>query len=181
MTTMRRRPQNATPAPEEIRLIAEDGSQLGVMNLTAALYLAHENETDLVEISPGSVPPVCKLMDYGKYKYDITVKERNARKHQKHTALKEIKLRPKIEDHDYETKKNHVVQFLEAGHKVRVTVMFRGREQSRNEPGLRLVDRLINDLSDIGQVDSAPRQEGRDIHMTFSPIGGKPQKESVAS
>lgn len=176
---MRRHPRNNTSAPSEIRLISNEGTQLGVMRLEAALYLAHEAGTDLIEISPTTTPPVCKLMDFGKYKYDITVKERQARKNQKHAALKEMKLRPKIEQHDYETKLNHITQFLQAGHKVKVTVMFRGREQSRNELGLRLIKRLIDDLSTEGQPDSGPRQEGRDIHMTFSPLPQKTVKKAT--
>jgi translation initiation factor IF-3 len=123
----------------------------------------------LVEVAPTARPPVCKLMDYGKFKYESAVKARESRKNQTQTIVKEIKLRPKIDPHDYGTKKGHVERFLKAGDKVKVTIMFRGREQSRPELGFRLLQRLAGDVEELGFVESAPKQDGRNMIMVIGP------------
>ena len=124
---------------------------------------------DLVEVAPMARPPVCKLMDFGKFKYESAMKAREARKKATHTVIKEMKLRPKIDPHDYETKKGHVVRFLKQGDKVKITIMFRGREQSRPELGYRLLQRLAEDISDLGVVETAPKQDGRNMTMVIAP------------
>jgi len=134
-----------------------------------ALRMAQEADLDLVEVAPDARPPVCKLMDYGKFKYESAQKAREARRNQVLTVIKEMKLRPKIDDHDYETKKGHVVRFLKAGDKVKVTIMFRGREQSRPELGYRLLQRLAADVSELGVIESAPKQDGRNMIMVLAP------------
>ncbi|WP_236544184.1 translation initiation factor IF-3 [Spiractinospora alimapuensis] len=153
----------------EVRLVGPNGEQVGIVPVGDALRLAQEAELDLVEVAPTARPPVCKLMDYGKFKYESAVKAREARKNQANTIIKEIKLRPKIDPHDYETKKGHVVRFLKAGDKVKVTIMFRGREQSRPELGFRLLRRLAQDIEDLGQVESQPKQDGRNMVMVVGP------------
>ena len=130
-----------------------------------ALKLAYEADLDLVEVAPNARPPVCKIMDYGKFKYEAAQKAREARKNQQQTVVKEQKLRPKIDDHDYETKKGNVIRFLNKGSKVKVTIMFRGREQSRPELGYRLLERLANDVEEYGFVESRPKQDGRNMTM----------------
>jgi translation initiation factor IF-3 len=134
-----------------------------------ALRLAQEAELDLVEIAPTARPPVCKLMDYGKFKYENAQKARDARRNQTNVVIKEMKLRPKIDSHDYDTKKGHVVRFLRAGDKVKITIMFRGREQHRPELGFRLLQRLAEDVDDLGFVESAPKQDGRNMTMVLGP------------
>ncbi len=131
--------------------------------------MAQEADLDLVEVAPDARPPVCKLMDYGKFKYESAQKAREARRNQVLTVIKEMKLRPKIDAHDYETKKGHVVRFLKAGDKVKVTIMFRGREQSRPELGFRLLQRLSADVAELGFVESAPKQDGRNMIMVLAP------------
>jgi translation initiation factor IF-3 len=134
-----------------------------------ALRLAQEADLDLVEIAPMGRPPVCKLMDYGKFKYENAQKAREARRNQTNTVIKEMKLRPKIDQHDYETKKGHVVRFLRQGDKVKITIMFRGREQHRPELGFRLLQRLAEDVTDLGFVESQPKQDGRNMTMVIGP------------
>ena len=134
-----------------------------------ALKLAQEADLDLVEIAPQGKPPVCKLMDYGKFKYENAQKAREARRNQTNVIIKEMKLRPKIDAHDYETKKGHVVRFLKAGDKVKITIMFRGREQHRPELGFRLLQRLAEDVQELGFVESAPKQDGRNMIMVLGP------------
>jgi len=134
-----------------------------------ALKLAQEADLDLVEIAPQGKPPVCKLMDYGKFKYENAQKAREARRNQTNVIIKEMKLRPKIDAHDYETKKGHVVRFLKAGDKVKITIMFRGREQHRPELGFRLLQRLAEDVTELGFVESAPKQDGRNMIMVLGP------------
>jgi translation initiation factor IF-3 len=134
-----------------------------------ALRLAQEADLDLVEVAPTARPPVCKLMDFGKFKYETAQKARDARRHQAQTVIKEMKLRPKIDPHDYETKKGHVVRFLRQGDKVKITIMFRGREQSRPELGYRLLQKLAEDVADLGYVESQPRQDGRNMIMVITP------------
>ena len=140
------------------------------MRIDDALRLAQESDLDLVEVAPMAKPPVAKLMDYGKFKYEAAVKLREARKNQAHTIIKEMKLRPKIDPHDYETKKGHVVRVLKAGDKVKITIMFRGREQSRPELGLRLLNKLAEDVGEIGFVESSPKQDGRNMLMVLAPL-----------
>lgn len=153
----------------EVRLVGPNGEQVGIVSIGDALKLAQEADLDLVEVAATARPPVCKLMDYGKYKYESAMKAREARRNQAHTIIKEIKLRPKIDPHDYETKKGHVVRFLKAGDKVKVTIMFRGREQSRPELGFRLLQRLAEDVSELGFVESQPKQDGRNMIMVIGP------------
>jgi translation initiation factor IF-3 len=142
---------------------------VGIVSINDALRLAQEADLDLVEVAPTARPPVAKLMDYGKYKYESALKARESRKNQAQTVIKEIKLRPKIDPHDYGTKKNHVERFLRQGDKVKVTIMFRGREQSRPELGFRLLQRLASDVEELGFVESQPRQDGRNMIMVIGP------------
>lgn len=139
------------------------------MRVEDALRLAAEADLDLVEVAPMARPPVAKLMDYGKFKYEAAMKARESRKNQVNTVIKEIKLRPKIDAHDYGTKKGHVVRFLNGGDKVKVTIMFRGREQSRPELGFRLLQKLAEDVAELGFVESAPKQDGRNMVMVLGP------------
>ena len=139
------------------------------MRIEDALRLAQEADLDLVEVAPQARPPVCKLMDFGKFKYESAQKARESRRNQQLTVIKEQKLRPKIDKHDYETKRGHVVRFLEHGNKVKVTIMFRGREQSRPELGFRLLLRLSEDVAELGFVESSPKQDGRNMIMVLAP------------
>jgi translation initiation factor IF-3 len=156
----------------EVRLIDEKGEQVGVIPTAQALEQAQDRELDLVEVSPTSKPPVCRILDYSKYKYEQEQKAKAARKHQQQVNVREIKLRPKIADHDYETKKGHVERFLKGQDKVKVTIMFRGREQSHPERGRMLLDRLLQDLSELAVVEQDPQQEGRNMHMVLAPSRG---------
>ena len=149
----------------EVRLVGPQGEQVGIVRLEQALQLAREADLDLVEVAPDARPPVCKLMDYGKFKYENAQKARESRRNQANTVIKEMKLRPKIDDHDYETKKGHVVRFLKGGDKVKITIMFRGREQSRPELGVNLLKQLAEDVSADGVVEQAPRLEGRNMQV----------------
>ncbi|MBV9025738.1 MAG: translation initiation factor IF-3 [Streptomycetaceae bacterium] len=153
----------------EVRLVGPSGEQVGIVPLAKALELAQEYDLDLVEVAATARPPVCKLMDYGKFKYESAMKAREARKNQAHTVIKEMKLRPKIDPHDYDTKKGHVVRFLKQGDKVKITIMFRGREQSRPELGYRLLQRLAEDVQELGFVESNPKQDGRNMIMVLGP------------
>jgi translation initiation factor IF-3 len=153
----------------EVRLVGPEGEQVGIVPLERALQLAADVDLDLVEVAPMARPPVCKLMDFGKFKYESALKAREARRNQQQTVIKEMKLRPKIDSHDYETKKGHVVRFLKAGDKVKVTIMFRGREQSRPELGFRLLRRLSEEVADLGFVEAAPKQDGRNMIMVIAP------------
>jgi translation initiation factor IF-3 len=153
----------------EVRLVGPNGEQVGIVRIEDALRLAEEADLDLVEVAPMARPPVAKLMDYGKFKYESAVKAREARKNQAQTVIKEMKLRPKIDVHDYETKKGHVVRFLKEGDKVKITIMFRGREQSRPEMGARLLQRLAEDVVELGFVESAPKLDGRNMIMVLGP------------
>jgi len=142
---------------------------VGIVALGDALRLAQESDLDLVEVAPTARPPVAKLMDYGKFKYESALKARESRKNQAQTVIKEIKLRPKIDPHDYGTKRGHVERFLRQGDKVKVTIMFRGREQSRPELGFRLLQRLAADVEELGFVESQPKQDGRNMIMVIGP------------
>jgi translation initiation factor IF-3 len=153
----------------EVRLVGPEGEQVGIVPIGEAIRLAQDTDLDLVEVAPTARPPVCKLMDYGKFKYESAQKAREARRNQSLTVIKEMKLRPKIDPHDYETKKGHVVRFLKAGDKVKVTIMFRGREQSRPELGFRLLKRLAEDVQELGFVESSPKQDGRNMIMVMAP------------
>jgi translation initiation factor IF-3 len=153
----------------EVRLVDEDGKQIGVIDTKEALQMAQERDLDLVEVAPDSRPPVARLLDYSKYKYEQEQKAKAARKHQQQINVREIKLRPKIADHDYRTKKGHVERFLKGGDKVKVTIMFRGREQAHPERGRALLQRLFDDLDGLGVIEQAPLQEGRNMHMLLAP------------
>ncbi|MGY4720975.1 translation initiation factor IF-3 [Naumannella cuiyingiana] len=153
----------------EVRLVGPAGEQVGIVRIDDALRLARESDLDLVEVAPMARPPVAKLMDYGKFKYESAQKDRNSRRNQSNTVIKEMKLRPKIDSHDYETKKGHVVRFLKAGDKVKITIMFRGREQSRPELGFNLLKRLADDVEEFGFVESNPKQDGRNMLMVLGP------------
>jgi translation initiation factor IF-3 len=153
----------------EVRLVGPAGEQVGIVKIETALQLARDSELDLVEVAPMARPPVAKLMDYGKFKYENAQKVRESRRNQTNTVIKEMKLRPKIDSHDYETKKGHVVRFLKAGDKVKITIMFRGREQSRPELGYNLLKKLAEDVDEFGFVESAPKQDGRNMLMVLGP------------
>ena len=164
----------------EVRLVGPNGEQVGIVRVEDALRLAAEADLDLVEVAPMARPPVAKLMDFGKYKYEAALKAREARKNQVNTVIKEIKLRPKIDPHDYGTKKGHVERFLKGGDKVKVTIMFRGREQSRPELGFRLLQKLAEDISELGFVESAPKQDGRNMIMVIGPTKKKAEAKAEA-
>jgi translation initiation factor IF-3 len=159
----------------EVRLVGPAGEQVGIVAINDALRLAQEADLDLVEVAPTARPPVAKLMDYGKFKYESALKARESRKHQAQTVIKEIKLRPKIDPHDYGTKKGHVERFLRQGDKVKVTIMFRGREQSRPDLGYRLLQRLAGDVEELGFVEAQPKQDGRNMIMVIGPHKRKPE------
>jgi translation initiation factor IF-3 len=168
----------------EVRLVGAAGEQIGIVGIEDALRLAMEADLDLVEVAPEAKPPVCKIMDYGKFKYEAAVKAREARKNQVNTVIKEMKLRPKIDQHDYETKKGHIERFLSQGDKVKITIMFRGREQSRPELGYKLLQRLATDIGESAVIESSPLQDGRNMTMVLAPArktsGGKAAKPAPA-
>ncbi|HSS34584.1 MAG TPA: translation initiation factor IF-3 [Solirubrobacterales bacterium] len=153
----------------QVRLIGADGEQLGIVDTPEALKRAQDADLDLVEVAPNSKPPVTRLLDYSKYKYEQEQKQKQARKHQQQVNIREIKLRPKIATHDYDTKKGHVERFLKHHDKVKVTIMFRGREQAHPERGRALLQKLFEDLGGIAVVESAPLQEGRNMSMLLAP------------
>lgn len=163
-----------------MRLIGLDGEQLGIVKTSEALQMSEQYEVDLVEIAPNASPPVCKLMDYGKFKYESDMKAREARRNQANQQIKEIRFRLKIDPHDYGTKKGHVERFLSQGDKVKVMIMFRGREQSRPEAGIRLLQRLAEDVAELGTVESAPKQDGRNMIMVLAPVRKKSEGRRAA-
>ncbi|MDO9107487.1 MAG: translation initiation factor IF-3 [Coriobacteriia bacterium] len=163
-----------------VRLIGVDGAQLGIFVTSDAQKIADDLNLDLVEVAPNSDPPVCRVMDYGKYKYEQDIKAKMARKHQTKVEIKEIKFRPKIDKHDYETKKKHVMRFLDAGAKVKVTIMFRGREMVHAERGLAILERLAGELGEMAIVESAPKLEGRNMFMLMAPTKKELPKKSAA-
>jgi translation initiation factor IF-3 len=165
----------------EVRLIGDDGTQVGVVKTEDALAYAHERDLDLVEVAPDARPPVVRVLDYSKYKYEQEQKAKAARRHQKQVNVREIKLRPKIADNDYETKKSHVVRFLERDDRVKVTIMFRGREQTHPERGEMLLKRLADDVADLGIVEQSPQQDGRNMTMLLAPSKRKPEPQAAAS
>lgn len=161
-----------------VRLVGPDGNQLGVMAISEALRTARELELDLVEVSPRSRPPVCRVMDYGKYKYEQSKRDQRAKKRQHQTVIKEVKLRPKIEGHDFEFKMRHAVKFLGERDKVKVTVLFRGRELTHPDLGYQLLQEVVETLADLAQVEQPPTMEGRTLTMLLAPRpGGKPVKK----
>jgi translation initiation factor IF-3 len=162
----------------EVRLVGPGGEQVGIVRIEDALRLAAEADLDLVEVAPTARPPVCRLMDYGKFKYEAAQKARESRRNQTNTVIKEMKLRPKIDPHDYDTKKGHVVRFLKAGDKVKITIMFRGREQHRPELGYRLLQKLAADVEDLGIVEAHPRQDGRNMTMVLGPLKKKSEAQA---
>ena len=161
----------------ECRLINYDGTQMGIYSVSQALRIAEDQGLDLVEIAPNADPPVCRIMDYGKYKYDQAIKAKQARKNQSKIEIKEMKFRPKIDTGDYETKKKHVLRFLGEGNKVKITIMFRGREMAHPEQGLNILERLADDLKDIAVVESQPKMEGRNMHMLIAPLPAAMKKK----
>jgi translation initiation factor IF-3 len=164
----------------EVRLVGPAGEQVGIVRIDDALRLAAESDLDLVEVAPQAKPPVCKLMDFGKYKYEAAVKAREARKNQTNTVLKEIRFRLKIDTHDYETKRGHALRFLGAGDKVKAMIQFRGREQQRPEMGLRLLQRFAEDVNEVGVVESSPRIDGRNMVMVIGPLKNKAEAKAEA-
>jgi translation initiation factor IF-3 len=172
---------NETIRVPQVRLIDDDGSQIGVKARDEALEYAWAKNLDLVEVAPDANPPVCRVMDYGKYRYDQEQKQKLARKHQSTITIKEIKLRPKIDPHDYATKKGHVVRFLRQRDKVKVTIMFRGREMSHPERGRALLERLAEDVSELGVIESAPIQDGRNMVMLLAPVRELPPTKPGAN
>ena len=166
----------------ECRLIGFDGTQMGIYATSEAQRIADDEGLDLVEIAPMAEPPVCRIMDYGKFKYDQAIKAKQARKNQSRVETKEMKFRPKIDVGDYTTKKKHVLRFLDAGNKVKITIMFRGREMAHPEQGLTILERLADDLKDVAVIESQPKMEGRNMHMLIAPlpsaVAAKKKKES---
>ena len=164
----------------EVRLIDDEGQQIGVLKTPDALVFAQERDLDLVEVAPEARPPVCRVLDYSKYKYEQAQKVKQARKHQQQITVREIKFRPKIAEHDYDTKKHHVERFLRHKDKVKVTIMFRGREVTHPERGTAILDRLAEELSELGVVEQRPMQEGRNMTMMMAPskavLAGKAER-----
>ncbi len=157
--------------------MAPDGGQIGVKPIEEARWLANELGMDLVEVAPDARPPVCRLMDYGKYKYEQSVRQREGRKKQTRTVIKEVKFRPKIDDHDYEVKMRRTIQFLDDGDKVKVTLMFRGREITHPELGEKILRRLVEDAKDHGEIESGPKLEGRNMMMQLAPLRNRPNRD----
>jgi translation initiation factor IF-3 len=153
----------------EVRLVGEDGKQIGVVKTSEALQYAQERDLDLVEVAPDARPPVCRVLDYSKYKYEQAQKQKAARKHQQQITIREIKFRPKIAQNDYDTKKGHVTRFLLGHDKVKITIMFRGREVTHPERGTMLLDRLAGELSEIAVIEQTPLQDGRNMTMLLAP------------
>ncbi|WP_432821392.1 translation initiation factor IF-3 [Trichloromonas sp.] len=153
----------------EVRVVDDEGGQLGILSIEEALVAAQERGLDLVEVSPNAVPPVCRIMDYGKYKYQASKKAAEAKKNTARVELKEVKMRPKTEDHDFQFKLKHARRFLEEGNKVKITVMFRGREVTHPEFGRRLLEKVTEAIQDIGVVETTPRMMGRFMSMVITP------------
>ncbi|HKR98029.1 MAG TPA: translation initiation factor IF-3 [Candidatus Dormibacteraeota bacterium] len=167
----------------EVRLIDEKGEQVGVVKVQQALEYAREKDLDLVEIAPEARPPVCRVLDYSKYKYEQEQRRKAARKHQQQVTVREMKLRPKIATHDYETKKGHILRFLKQGQKVKVTIMFRGREMAHPERGEALLRKVADEIAEFGTVEQQPNQEGRNMTMVVAPVRAgarKPERPGEA-
>jgi translation initiation factor IF-3 len=158
----------------EVRLIDENGEQVGVVPIGEALDRARDRDLDLVEIAPTAKPPVCRILDYSKYKYEQEQRKKAARKHQQQVTIREMKLRPKIATHDYETKKGHILRFLRDQNKVKVTIMFRGREQAHPERGEALLRKLAGELAELATIEQEPNQEGRNMTMMLAPVKVRP-------
>ncbi|MDI9612725.1 MAG: translation initiation factor IF-3 [Acidobacteriota bacterium] len=154
---------------KEIRVVDEEAGQLGIMTPEEALAIAKSRELDLVEVAPGASPPVCRIMNYGKFQYQKRKRAHEARKNQRQVVIKEVKFRPKTEEHDFQFKKNHIVRFLEEGNKAKAAIIFRGREMAHQGLGRRLMDRLIEELAEIAEVERAPRMEGNALVTIFIP------------
>jgi translation initiation factor IF-3 len=154
----------------QVRLVGSDGAQIGIVSVQEALRRAQELDLDLVEVAPQANPPVCRIMDYGKFKYERDIRQKEARKHQARVEVKEMKMRPKIDPHDYGTKKGHIERFLKTGARVKVTIMFRGREMAHTELGRKLLDRLTGDLQELATVESYPKLDGRNMVMLLAPV-----------
>ncbi len=171
----------------EVRVIGDDGAQIGILKIDDALKMAQERDLDLVEVAPEAKPPVCRILDYSKYKYEQAQKVKQAKKHQTQINVREIKFRPKIAAHDYATKKGHVERFLKAKDKVKVTIMFRGREVTHPERGVALLDRLAEELTELAIVEQRPNLDGRNMTMVLGPskaviageVDGEPPAEDV--
>lgn len=163
------------------RLIGVDGSQLGIFAIRDAQRVADDQGLDLVEIAPNAEPPVCRVMNYGKFKYEQEQKAKAARKNQVRVDIKEMKFRPKIDTGDYETKKKHVMRFLASGAKVKITIMFRGREMAHPEIGLNMLEKLADDLKDVCTVEAQPKLEGRNMHMLVAPLRTTGKQAKAAS
>lgn len=157
----------------EVRLVGPNGEQIGVVRIEAALRLAQEADLDLVEVAPNSKPPVVKIMDYGKFKYEAAQKAKEARRNQANTVLKEVRFRLKIDQHDYDTKRKRAEGFLQAGDKVKAMILFRGREQSRPEMGVKLLQKFAEDVAEFGSVEHRPTQDGRNMTMVIAPHRNK--------
>jgi translation initiation factor IF-3 len=162
-----------------VRLVGADGSQIGIVSTQDALRQAQDLDLDLVEVAPQANPPVARIMDYGKFKYERDIRQKEARKKQARIEVKEIKFRPKIDPHDYATKKGHVERFLRTGARVKVTIMFRGREMARTELGRKILDRLVADLADQAVVEAHPKQDGRNMVMVLAPSKRPPEPKSA--
>jgi translation initiation factor IF-3 len=160
--------------------VGADGAQVGIVSVQEALQQARASELDLVEVAPQANPPVCRIMDYGKYKYERAMRQKEARKKQVRIEVKEIKFRPKIDRHDYETKKGHVIRFLNAGNRVKVTIMFRGREMAHTELGQRILDRLVEDLDGLATVEQPSKLDGRNMVMVLAPTRKPAARERSA-
>ncbi|MCU1571264.1 MAG: infC [Naasia sp.] len=165
----------------EVRLVGPAGEQVGIVSIDAALRLAREADLDLVEVAPNSRPPVAKIMDYGKFKYETAQKAKEARRNQANTILKEVRFRLKIDNHDYETKRKRAEGFLKAGDKVKAMILFRGREQSRPDQGVRLLQRFAEDVSEFGSVESTPMIDGRNMVMIIGPHKNKADAKAEAN
>jgi translation initiation factor IF-3 len=164
----------------QVRLVGSDGAQIGIVSVQEALRRAQELDLDLVEVAPLANPPVCRIMDYGKFKYERDIRQKEARKHQARVEVKEMKMRPKIDPHDYGTKKGHIERFLKTGARVKVTIMFRGREMAHTELGRKLLDRLTGDLQELATVESYPKLDGRNMVMLLGPVKRPVGKASSA-
>jgi translation initiation factor IF-3 len=162
---------------QKVRVIDKEGNQMGILPLAEALEIARSRNLDLVEVAPLADPPVCRILDYGKYKYQQSKRSQQARRKQRSVQVKEVKMRPKTEEHDYQFKLNHARRFLSAGNKVKVTIMFRGREMAHTDLGRRKLDRFVEELGEIAQVESAPRLEGRNMSMILSPRSQRGQQQ----
>ncbi|HYH50401.1 MAG TPA: translation initiation factor IF-3 [Acidimicrobiia bacterium] len=163
----------------EVRVIGPEGEMLGIMQTREAYLYARERELDLVEVNPKAHPPVCKIMDFGKYKYEQDVRRKESRRKASNVVIKEMKFRPKIDEHDYSTKTKHVERFLQEGSKVKITIMFRGREMAHPELGKKILDRIAEQVKDVGNVEAAPRVDGRNMLMVLAPV--KKQETKAAA